>query len=160
MAEYLTARDAAQVVADALTAELASTYAATFAPYGGAQVVFADDEPDVSERAGVPCVVLNIESDAQSEAFRIWSAYDAALSATVEASEFSGARTGAANTEGADTKLSRALAQVLEAQYATLRDAGLISLRMGSEAERISSGDSDPPLHQDPHRILFTYQRP
>ncbi len=157
MPTYPTARDALQVLASLLRTELSTTHAATFAGYGGAQVVFADDEPGASERVGVPCVVLNVQADRQSEAVRLFNARDAIISATVEANDFSGARVGAANPEGSDTKLSRVLSQIIFEQYETLRDAGLMMARFDAEAERVEQSDDAADTHQNPHRIYFTY---
>lgn len=157
MATFPTAHDALQVLAGVLSTQIAANYGATFAPYGGADVVLEDSEATRAERVGVPCVVLSVLSDRQSGLFPLWSARDAVIRADVEANDFSGAQIGAANPEGSDSKLSRALSQIVAAQYDALRDAGLLASHYESESERVAQSIDEPDLHIKPARITFSY---
>jgi len=133
---------------------------ATFATYGGADVVLADDEPNESERVGRPYILLDVESDVDSQAIEQADARDATTTFEVVANGFSGADVSIANPIGSDTLLSSALMNFMRANYGALRDAGLYRNRIEQGKERIEQGDAEPETHRNPHRILFTYYTP
>ena len=133
---------------------------ATFTPYGGADVVLADDEASEEERVGRPYVLLDVEGDVMSSEIMQADARDASATFEVVANDFSGAQTGAANPTGSDTLLSGALMDFMRENYAALRDAGLYRNRIEQGKERIQQSDDEPETHRNPHRILFTYFTP
>lgn len=157
MSSFTDGRAALVALQAYLQSTLTADYAATFAAYGGVDVVLRDDEPGEPERVGKPYIMLTLDSDANSEAVRVRNARDLQAGFDVVASEFSGARTGAANPEGSDTRLSRALLQIITDGYADLRALGLYNTRIAALPETVQDADGEPQVHTNPHRILLTY---
>ncbi len=142
-----------------LQSRLDADYAATFASYNGADVVLEDDEPQESDRVGKPFALLALASDDVSEESDITGRHrDVAVDVDVVASDWSGAQTGTANPVGSDTLLSRSLCEIIRADYAVLRDLGLMACTFRTTTgERIEESEAGE-IHRNPHRITFTYE--
>ena len=148
-----------------LQARLNADFAATFTDGSGGylipDVVLEDDEPQDSDTIGKPFAVLALGSDDSSE----WSDVRGrmricVIEADCVASDFSGAQTGTANPTGSDTLLSQAIGSIINDDYVTLRDMGLLGCAFRTNTrERIEATDAGE-IHHNPHRITFTYERP
>lgn len=157
---YLNGRAAASVLQSYLQNRLDSDYQSDFARYNGVDVIHRLDENSPSQQAGKPLIELYVLRDVVSEFADLDGKYrDAAIRATVKASEFAGAKTATANPEGSDTKLARALAEILEEDYAVLRDLGLESIRLDGDGEDSGALDNGSIEHELSHTILFRYNR-
>jgi hypothetical protein len=158
---FLNGRAAAKVLQSYLKNRFDSDYQSEFADYGGVDISHRLDEDSNAQQAGKPMIEFYVARDAMSEFADLDGKYrDCVLRATVKASEFAGARTGTANPEGSDTKLARALAEIIEEDYSVLREMGLDSIRLDGEDEQSGGLDDDSAAHQISHSILFRYNRP
>jgi hypothetical protein len=159
---YEDGREALVALQGHIQNELDTTYAATFAEYGGADVTLEDDESQGEDLAGKPVIVMGIESEGPSEAVRTIDAWDATARFDVLANPFNGATTGAHNPIGSDTKLSRTLKRILRTDYQDLVALGLYRIRIETSAETVDEPTEDDPseVHTNPHRIRFTYFTP
>lgn len=129
----------------------ASDEAATFEPFGGVDVVKANEER-ATEQVGRPCLVLSVRSDQSSR----WAGAngglrDCVVKATVKANDFSGALIGVENMQGADTLLRSATRRAIQNNRDVLDALGL-ELSACTSGEGKFEGEHEVPLE-----ITFSY---
>lgn len=159
MVTFSNGLDAVRVLKTHLQARLDSDYSAVFAPYKGVKVVVEDDEPTGDDQAGKPLLLLAMESDVESQfTAPARPRRDVLVRCDATANDFSGAQTGAANPEGSDTKLARALLEIIAEDYDVLKALGLMHVAVRAERETISDSEGVQ-YHANPHRISWTYRQ-
>jgi len=142
---------AVAVLKTQLETALAGSYAATFAKWGGADVLLED----ATTKTQRPSVRLALAGGDGEPGWGI-GARRARVDATVIASGGGGAIKGAANATPSDLLLSRALKAILRDKYALLRDAGLYACTV-SDAQERNEDTKNGLIHNNRHVIEFIY---
>lgn len=134
--------------------------AATYAGYGGVDVVMALDEDTEAERSGKPFIVIDQQDGIVSE----WSAGASRyrfITAQVVccANDFSGAQVGASNTVASVELMSRDLVHDVTASYTTWRSLGLLGIEVNADRPvQVRGSDEAPGTVTIPHRVTFHYE--
>jgi hypothetical protein len=138
-----------------MAAALAGTYATHYSRYNGAQALDVDDEPTNPEQPGHPYLVFEIATDQYDEE---WACQRLRVMVRAMANDFNGGRVGAENAITSQALLSADLIDYINGAYATLRDAGLLDVRVYGPKQLMGS-DADGPVYVYEHQLDLHYQR-
>lgn len=139
MPSIANAHDAAVLLRDRLDSRLRDDYPDLNAARGGVRVVLKDDEP-TEPKQGSGTVAKLDGTDGPSEWGKPFR--DVTIDVEVWANDTSGGKTGAVNEDSSGTQLAATITEIVQEDYAWLRDNGLVANDIRTIRRTYGEGDA------------------